>query len=334
MELTKERLDGLNAAKCLPAFARALLAARKFEGATAPNPPVGCVVLDAEGNTLAVAAHQAAGQLHAEALAIKQCHEAGSAHLIHSVVVTLEPCNHVGRTPPCTEAILSTPARAVWIGMADPNSHVVGGGAERLRRAGLSVEFLKMADDPQLKSELQRLISPFSKRVTQGLPWVTVKEAINREGSMVPPKGQKTFTSQSSLVLAHTLRRRADAIITGSGTVLSDDPHFTVRLVPDFPNKRRQLVLFDRRHRIPQSYVDAATGRGFMVSFANDLHETLQQLASQGALEVLVEAGPTLAQSFLSSGLWDEHVLITQGDEDKVTIISNTNKEYHVFRNH
>ena len=334
MELTKERLDGLSAAKILPAFAYALLAARKFEGATAPNPPVGCVLLDAEGNTLAVGAHQAAGQLHAEALAIKQCHEAGSAHLIHSVVVTLEPCNHAGRTPPCTEAILSTPARDVWIGMADPNLHVAGGGGERLRRAGLSVQFLKMADDLQLKSELQRLIAPFAKRVTQGLPWVTVKQAINRQGNMVPPKGQKTFTSQSSLVLAHTLRRRADAIITGSGTVVADDPHFTVRLVPDFANKHRKLVLFDRRRRIPQSYVDTAMGRGFTVSFANDLHDTLQQLAAQGVLEVMVEAGPMLTQSVLSSGLWDEHVLITQADEDKVTIISNTNKEYHVFRNH
>ncbi|MEO9168383.1 MAG: bifunctional diaminohydroxyphosphoribosylaminopyrimidine deaminase/5-amino-6-(5-phosphoribosylamino)uracil reductase RibD, partial [Aestuariivirga sp.] len=247
MELTKERLHGLNAAKVLPAFARAVLEARKFEGATAPNPPVGCVLLDADGNVLNVAAHHAAGQFHAEALAIKQCREAGRAHLIHTVVVTLEPCNHTGRTPPCSEAILSTSARGVWIGMADPNAHVVGGGAERLRRAGLNVQFLHMADDEKIKSELQRLIAPFAKRVIKGLPWVTIKQAINRQGSMVPPKGQKTFTSQSSLIMAHTLRRRADAIITGSGTVIADDPHFTVRLVTDFPNKHRKLVLLDRR---------------------------------------------------------------------------------------
>ena len=153
---------------------------------------------------------------------------------------------------------------------------------------------------------------------------------------MVPPKGQKTFTSQSSLILAHSLRRRADAIITGSGTVLADDPHFTVRLVPDFPNKQRKLILFDRRRRIPQSYIDAATGRSFAVSFANNLNEALQQLAHEGALEVLVESGPTITQMILDSELWDEHVLIRQSDsdEDQITITQNANKELHVFRNH
>ena len=280
MELTKERQEARIAPKILSAFTLALSEARKFEGATAPNPPVGCVLLDVGGNTLAVAVHQKAGQLHAEAMAIKQCREAGRADCIHTAVVTLEPCNHTGRTSPCAEAILSTPAREVWIGMVDPNPHVAGGGADRLRNAGLKVQILDMADAPQLKQELRRLVGPFAKRITKGLPWMTVKQAINREGSMVPPKGQKTFTSQSSLILAHTLRRRADAIITGSGTVLSDDPHFTVHLVPDFPNKYRKLVLFDRRRRIPQSYIDAAKGRSFTVSFADNLNEALQQLAN------------------------------------------------------
>ena len=336
MKLIKERQEANTAAKILPAFALALSEARKFEGATAPNPPVGCVLLDVNGNTLAAAAHQKAGQLHAEAMAIKQCHEAGLVDRIHTVVVTLEPCNHTGRTPPCTEAILSTSAREVWIGMADPNPHVAGGGADRLRNAGLNVQILNMADAPQLKQELQRLVGPFAKRVTKGLPWMTVKQAINREGSMVPPKGQKTFTSQSSLILAHTLRRRADAIITGSSTVLADDPHFTVRLVPDFPNTHRKLVLFDRRRRISQSYIDAATKRGFAVSFADNLNEALQQLAHEGALEVLVESGSTLTQMILDSGLWDEHVLIAQSDsdEDQITIIQNLEERSNVFRNH
>src|SRR5665213_3561108 len=127
----------------------AIEAARAFEGATAPNPPVGCVLLDRSGAVLGVAAHQKAGALHAEALAIKTARAAGLVHLIHTVVVTLEPCNHHGRTPPCTEAILATPAKAVVIGMADPNSLVQRRGAKRLA-AGLSVSFLDHAQQPDL----------------------------------------------------------------------------------------------------------------------------------------------------------------------------------------
>jgi diaminohydroxyphosphoribosylaminopyrimidine deaminase / 5-amino-6-(5-phosphoribosylamino)uracil reductase len=329
MELTKERASLNSAADILPAMKLAYAEAQKFEGATAPNPPVGCVLLDKSGTILSVAAHQKAGTLHAEALAIKNC---DAPELIDTVVVTLEPCNHTGRTGPCTEAILSTSAKNVWIGMSDPNPHVAGGGADRLSKAGLNVQFLNQTDAPKLKSDLQRLIAPFAKRAVQGLPWVTIKQAINTQGSMIPPVGQKTFTSQSSLTLAHQLRCRADAIITGSGTVLADDPHFTVRLVEDFANKQRHLVLFDRRRRIQQSYLDAATARGFEILFADDFISTLKNLSEQGALEILVEAGPSLTQSFLNSGLWDEHVLITKGDPDQIQIIQN--KESHVFRNH
>jgi diaminohydroxyphosphoribosylaminopyrimidine deaminase / 5-amino-6-(5-phosphoribosylamino)uracil reductase len=327
--LTRERANSNSAADIVPAMTLALLEAQKFEGSTAPNPPVGCALLDKDGNMLSLAAHQKAGTLHAEALAIKQC---AKRERIHTVVVTLEPCNHTGRTGPCTEAILSTPAKNVWIGMADPNPHVAGGGADRLRQAGLNVQFLNEADAPKLNSDLQRLIAPFTKRALQGLPWVTIKQAVDSQGSMIPPSGQKTFSSQSSLILAHQLRRRADAIITGSGTVLADDPHFTVRLVEDFADKKRHLVLFDRRRRIPQAYLDAAIARGFKILFADDFLHALKHLAEQGALEVLVEAGPSLTQSVLDGNLWDEHVLISKGDPDHIQIIQN--KEPHVFRNH
>jgi diaminohydroxyphosphoribosylaminopyrimidine deaminase / 5-amino-6-(5-phosphoribosylamino)uracil reductase len=327
--LTKERARSVLAADILPAMTLAVAEAQKFEGATAPNPPVGCVLLGIDGAVLSVAAHQKVGTLHAEALAIKQCSDPDR---IHTVVVTLEPCNHIGRTGPCSEAILTTSAKNVWIGMADPNPHVAGGGADRLRNAGLNVQFLNEADAPKLKTDLQRLIAPFTKRALYGLPWVTIKQAVDAQGSMIPPAGQKTFTSQSSLILAHQLRRRSDAIITGSGTVLADDPHFTVRLVEDFAGKHRHFVLFDRRRRVSQSYLDAATARGFKISFADDLLGTLKNMSEQGALEVLVEAGPSLTQSFIDSKLWDEHVLITKGDPDQIQIIQN--KEPHVFRNH
>ncbi len=306
----------------------ALAAARQWEGVTAPNPPVGCALLDRAGNVIAAAGHQGAGQLHAEASAIQTAHAAGKADLIHTIVVTLEPCNHHGRTGPCTEAILSTPAEHVVFGVADPNLKVTGGGATRLRAAGLIVDIL-----PGDGRQVERLIAPFKKRVTLGLPFVTVKQAINRDGNMLPPPGQKTFTSQGSLMIAHALRRRANAIFTGSGTVLADDPHFTVRLLPDHAGKRRKLVLFDRRKRVPQSYVDAATQRGFDVSFADDFETALRAAASDGALEVLVEAGPSLTAHVLASPFWDEHVKITQTDaEDRVDILTNGGAD--VLRHH
>lgn len=298
------------------AFSRALRAAAEFEGSTAPNPPVGCVLLDANGAELAMAGHRKAGELHAEAAAIRLAHERGVATRIHTVVVTLEPCNHTGRTPPCTEAILSTPARELWIGVKDPNPAVPGQGAGRLKAAGVTVGFvedLRHADAAKLHAAAQRLNAPFAKRSTTGLPWVTVKQAVARDGSMIPPAGQKTFTSAPSLIVAHQLRKRADAILTGSGTVLADSPEFTVRHVPDFPGKQRRLVILDRRRRVPANYLKAAAQRGFDVRVEDALAGALQALGSHGVLEVLVEAGPTLTRQVLNSGLWDEHYRIEQG---------------------
>ena len=323
----------------------ALDEARTAEGATAPNPPVGCVLLDAVGKVISVAAHQKAGHLHAEVLAIQKARALGLMEQVHTFVVTLEPCNHYGRTPPCTDAILATPAQNIVIGASDPNPHVKGGGAERLHQRGLTVSFLDRAREPELCQALQRLIAPFTKRMIKGLPWVTVKQAINLQGSMIPEPGHKTFTSHSSLVVAHQLRRRADAIMTGSGTILADAPEFTVRHVEDYVGKRRKLILFDRRRRIADAYVAAAQHRGFNVIWASDVEHALRDAATHGALEVLIEAGPQLTASVLASPYWDEHVLIRQsskaGDDDhmeikhnKLSLTQSGAKDKHVFRNH
>lgn len=316
------------------AFARALELARAHDGATAPNPPVGCVLLDAAGQTLAEGAHQRAGMPHAEAQAIAAARAAGMADAIDTVVVTLEPCNHHGRTPPCTAAILATGARQVWIARGDPNPQVVGGGAERLKAAGLAVHFLAHLKHPaaaSLHSEAERLLAPFAKRSRTGLPFITIKQAVSSAGSMIPAAGHKTFTSAASLDLAHRLRRQADAILTGSRTVLADSPLFTVRRIPDHPGKQRMLVILDRRGRVADDYVLAARQRGFAVNLAGDVHEALAMIGAAGGMAVLVEAGPTLTGSLLHSGLWDEHVLIeqaAQGDgTDRVTIRRNTAHE-------
>ena len=330
MELKTQQTKAIESAHIADAFAQALSAAKDFEGSTSPNPAVGCVLLDAKGEILAREAHQIAGEGHAEARAIASARTKGVVDRVHTAVVTLEPCNHTGRTPPCVQALLATPVSDIWIACRDPNPHVTGGGAEALARASRSVHFLDKLQHPRrdaLLSQANRLIAPFVKKKKTGIPFITVKQALDASGGMVPPTGQKTFTSDASLKLAHILRRRADAIVTGSGTVIADLPEFTVRHVPDFEHKKRILAIMDRRGRVPQSYVDAAQARGFTVILDSNLDEVFQELGALGALEVLVEAGPELATRILSAGQWDEHVLIRKNASpqvsDEVTITSN-----------
>ena len=239
--------------------------------------------------------------------------------------MTLEPCNHTGRTPPCTEAILQTPIQRVILGCRDPNLHVKGGGAERLREAGITVI------EGVLQAQCAELIRGFRHWILTGRPWVTVK--IARQNStddlsraMIPPPGIKTFTSAKSLRLAHLLRKQADVILTGSGTILSDQPEFTVRHVADHvpdPSKRRLLAILDRRHRVPREYLESARKRGLDVLTDQTLDTVFEELGRRGLHEVLVEAGPTLTQEILARNLWDEQVIITRGcsTEDDVKIV-------------
>lgn len=299
------------------AFQQALEAGAALAGATAPNPPVGCAALAADGEILAVAAHHGAGHAHAEVAALEACRQTGRLDAVVALVVTLEPCNHHGLTPPCVEAILASPVRAVWIGASDPNSAVRGGGARQLAAAGLEVTFaanLPHPMAPQLAAQSARLIAPFARRLRSGRPWVTVKQALRSDGSMIPPAGAKTFTSATSLDLAHGLRRRADAIITGSGTILADSPLFTVRRVPDPRLSPRRLAILDRRRRVPAAYLAGARMQGFAPSVHDDLPTLLAQLAEDGALEALIEAGPTLTTAVLAGDVWDEHVVIKTAD--------------------
>jgi diaminohydroxyphosphoribosylaminopyrimidine deaminase/5-amino-6-(5-phosphoribosylamino)uracil reductase len=318
------------AATLAVAFRHALDLAAAQEGTTAPNPCVGCVLLDAAGETLAAAAHLGAGQAHAEARAIAMARSAGVADRIDTVVVTLEPCDHQGRTSPCSDAILTTPAREVWYGLLDPNSNA-SGGADRLRRMGLTVRSLADLHHRErdgLLADARRILAPFATRVRLGRPFVTVKEALNRSGNMIPSAGQKTFTGPESLRLAHRLRRRADAILTGSGTILADRPEFTVRHMPDIPGKSRILCILDRRGRVDAAYLSEAQQRGFRTKIASDLAAALHELGDAGCNEVLVEAGPTLLSTLRQNGLWDEWVLIeaaAPGQSDRIT---------HTNRNH
>ena len=307
---------------------RALDLAWARAGATAPNPPVGCVLLDSAGEIVAEAAHERAGTAHAEAAAIALARANGEIDRIHAAVVTLEPCSHVGRTPPCVDALLATGAKLVLIGAADPHPRAPGRGFEVLTAAGRHVLLfseLDHAEAPNLARSAARLIEPFACAVRRGRPFVTVKTALTAEGSMVPPPGQKTFTSDISLDHAHALRRRADAILTGSGCILADDPSFTIRRVPAHPEKRQLLAILDRRRRVPAAYLERARGRGLEPHRYDSLQAAMDDLCARGALEVLVEAGPTLRRAIVAHGLWDEDVIFQQsptpGEPDQMRIV-------------
>jgi len=203
----------------------------------------------------------------------------------------------------------------VRVGAAAPNP-AAAGGAAALRRAGLDVRFLEdVPGGAPLAAASRRLIAPFAKRVTAGLPWVTVKRALDAKGSMIPPPGAKTFTSEPSLSLAHALRRRADAVLTGVDTILADDPLFTVRRVSDHPGKRRTIVVMDRQGRLSGAYIAAAAQRGLDVRAETGLSTALRRLGDEGVLEVLVEAGPNLSTAILASDLWDESITIHADEE-------------------
>lgn len=296
------------------AMHQAALEARRWLGATSPNPPVGAAAVDAEGRVLAVTAHHRAGEAHAETALIESCRDRNLLSRVDTICVTLEPCNHHGLTPPCTEAILRSGIKKVAIGTRDPNRHVKGGGIERLQEAGIDV-LIGVAEE-----ECRQLIHAFAHREATGRPFVTVKRALNREGSMIPPEGQKTFMSPESLRFAHRLRKKSDAILTGSGTILADHPLFTVRHVPDHPGKRRWLAILDRRGRITGDYIAAASGRGLDVVIYRDFVAALVDLAARGAQDVLVEAGPALSESLLDSGLWTMSVTLRQGDKDTIDV--------------
>jgi len=343
--------------------------ARKWLGATSPNPPVGAAALAADGRVLAVAAHHRAGEAHAETALLHMLRKGDgvmeraatadgtvntpspSISRIDTLCVTLEPCNHHGLTPPCTEAIIAAGIRRVVIGTRDPNPHVTGGGIERLQAAGVDV-ITGVAED-----ECRQLIHAFAYKAQTGKAFVTVKRAFRRsdgdgvmEGtalslgtvgtpspppeSMIPPAGQKTFTSASSLCLAHRLRKKADAILTGSGTILADNPLFTVRHVQDHPNKRRWLAILDRRGRVPQAYIDAAKTRGLDAVIYRDIETALSDLAAKGAQDVLVEAGPALAQNLLDLGLWAMSVTIRQAETDRIDVAFNPRETLPFDANH
>ena len=307
------------AAQVVIGFRAAIDEAVGFMGATAPNPPVGCAILDAAGRLLTVEAHQRAGTPHAEARALTRLSENGLLDQAVTLLATLEPCNHRGRTGPCTEAILASPVRDVWIGAADVNPRVAGHGAERLRAAGCRVRMLDTLPDPAasaLARDCAALIAPFRRWAEVGQPWITVKQALDVAGGMIPPAGATTFTQGPSLLLAHRLRRASDAVVTGTSTVLADRPALTVRHLPDHPDRApRLLAIVGRPDRVPADYLRAAAARGLDVRLVTDPAAVPLLLGEAGVLWVTVEAGPRLLRSLREAGLWHDWLTIAHAGD-------------------
>ncbi|HEY6571876.1 MAG TPA: bifunctional diaminohydroxyphosphoribosylaminopyrimidine deaminase/5-amino-6-(5-phosphoribosylamino)uracil reductase RibD, partial [Candidatus Eisenbacteria bacterium] len=221
------------------AMREAIRLARRGVGGTHPNPRVGAVVLS-EGRVAARGWHVRAGEAHAEVRALD---EAGAQARGGTLVVTLEPCAHHGRTPPCVDSILASGIRRVVVGMVDPNPIVDGRGIEALRAAGLDVAV------GVLEAECRTLNGPYLKALETGLPWVTLKAMLSLDGRLATDGGDsRGMGGAEEQRLCHRLRAEHDAVLIGSGTLLADDPLLTVRLAR---GRTPWRVVLDSSLRIP-----------------------------------------------------------------------------------
>lgn len=276
------------------AMDRALELAAEVHGTTSPNPPVGCVVLDADGQVVGEGATQPPGGPHAEVMALRQ---AGERARGGTLVVTLEPCAHHGRTPPCTDAVLAAGVACVVFGVRDPNP-VAAGGAEVLRAAGVRV--LPGLPEGTPPPESLRAWLHYART---GLPHVTWKYAATLDGRSAAADGTSRWISAApSRAEVHRIRRRVDAIVVGRGTVLADDPHLTARAADGTLLPRQPLRVVVGTGEIP-------TGARVLDDAAETLHlrthdprEVLAVLAERGVVDVLLEGGPRLAGAFLAAG--------------------------------
>ncbi len=293
-------------------------------GHPSPNPHVGAVIVK-NGELVATGHHERAGADHAETAAVRSAGERATGATLY---VTLEPCNHHGRTPPCTDAIIASKVARVVIGCRDPNPHVDGEGIEALKTAGIQVTL------GVREAQCRTQILPWTKHVTTGLPYVSLKLALSLDGRIATRSGASRWvTGPDARAKVHLLRSRSDAVAVGIGTTIADDPRLTVR---DAPGESPLRVVFDTNLRLsrdsklavtakdiptlvlcgPDASVDAEealTGLGvecmrlpLSAEGRLDVVVALRMLAQRGVVSLLVEGGAELAGSFLAGRLADE----------------------------
>lgn len=318
-------------------MARALELARKGVYSTHPNPRVGCVIVR-DGAIVGEGWHVRAGEPHAEVHALRQ---AGDKAKDATAYVTLEPCSHHGRTPPCADALVNAGVARVVAAMQDPNPDVAGRGLLRLMNAGIAVQ------SGVLESEARALNKGFLKRMEHGLPYVRVKLAMSLDGRTAMASGESQWiTSPEARSAVQRLRAQSSVVLTGADTVLADHARLTVR--PDELGLNAELtalaatrpplrVLIDGRLRVPLDAPFFKAGNALVVTCAAasareryhdeghdmlalpssgghvDLRKLLVELAARGVNDVLVEAGPKLAGAFTRLGLVDEFQIFVAG---------------------
>jgi len=272
---------------------RALQLAARGDYRCSPNPMVGAVLLDADGALVGEGWHRRAGAEHAEAVALAR---AGGRARGGTAYVTLEPCPHQGRTPPCADALMRAGLRRVVVALRDPDVRVGGRGLERLRADGAEVV------EGVLEPEAAALNRFYLKQRNTGLPFVTAKFAASLDGRIATRDGDSRWvTGEAARRHAHRLRHQHDAILVGAGTVLADDPQLSSRL----PNARQPLrVVLSSGGRISAS---ARALRGeHLVDDGRDLPDLLRRLAGRGVLSVLVEGGGRVHGAFFDQELVDQ----------------------------
>jgi diaminohydroxyphosphoribosylaminopyrimidine deaminase/5-amino-6-(5-phosphoribosylamino)uracil reductase len=286
-------------------MARAAEAAESARGHTSPNPWVGAVVVPApDGPTPAGPEPWFAGSTappggdHAEVSALRAAGELARSGTLY---VTLEPCAHHGRTPPCTDAVIGSGIRRVVVALEDPDPRVQGRGIAALRAAGLEVEVGVGAE------AAGEQLAPYLKHRRTGRPWVVLKLAASLDGRTAAPDGtSRWITGPAARLDAHRLRAQSDAVLVGAGTVRADDPALTVRLPPDDPFFRGPD---DQPARVVLGRAPADAAVQPARQLGGDLGEVLDQLGRDGIVQLLVEGGPRVAHAFHQAGLVDRYVL-------------------------
>jgi diaminohydroxyphosphoribosylaminopyrimidine deaminase/5-amino-6-(5-phosphoribosylamino)uracil reductase len=312
----------------LDAMRRALALAELAVGLSDPNPRVGCVILAADGRLLGEGHTQRAGEAHAEVMALRDAAQHGHSVQGATAYVTLEPCSHHGRTPPCCDALIAAGLARVVVAVGDPNPMVAGQGIARLRAAGIAVETGLLAD------ESRELNIGFFSRMIRGRPYLRMKVAASLDGRTALPDGQSQWiTAEDARRDGHAWRRRANAVLTGIGTVRDDDPRLDVRLVETRHQPLRVVVdsrletPADARLLAPPGQVliyaaEADAGREAALASPSceiafnpgpggkvDLAAMLADLGRRGINELHVEAGHKLNGSLVKASLVDEYLV-------------------------
>ena len=293
----------------------------------APNPCVGCVIVK-QGKIIGRGFHQQSGEAHAEVHALQDAQNHGHSVKDASVYVSLEPCAFVGRTPACAQTLIDAQVGRVVIGYVDPHPKVSGQGIAMLQAAGIVVDVV--GEFSEVAFAAAQTVRGFVTRVTQQRPYIRIKTATSLDGAIATASGQsKWITSDAARHDVQYWRARSDAVVTGVGTVLADDPQLNVRDEELMPVKQPLRVVLDRSLRTPlqanllndglPTLICHNPGLNVEHSFApsvevlavpqdTQLETILGHLAQVGCNEILVEAGPQVVGAFVKAGLWDEWI--------------------------